>query len=159
MIDKIDAKLLDIIQRDAHISNVALAARVGLTKTAVFERIRKMEAAGVIADYVARLNPKKIKRGLVAFIFVRADEQFASQQTGKALARIPEALEVHSIAGEDCYIVKVRVRDTDALGRLLRAKFSKIKSIRSTRTTIALDTLKESCYLVPDADLEAADEE
>ncbi|OQY85094.1 MAG: AsnC family transcriptional regulator [Chloroflexi bacterium UTCFX4] len=147
MIDKIDAKLLDIIQRDARLSNVTLAARVGLTKTAVFERIRKMEAAGIIQTYVARLNPKKIGRGLVAFVFVRAEEQFASQQAGKALARIPEVLEVHNIAGEDCYLVKVRVRDTDALGRLLRNKFGKIKSIRSTRTTIALDTLKESGWL------------
>lgn len=158
MIDNTDAKLLDIIQRDAHISNVALAERVGLTKTAVFERVRKMEATGVIQDYVARLNPKKIKRGLVAFIFVRADEQFASLQTGKALTRIPEVLEVHNVAGDDCYIVKVRVRDTDALGRLLRTKFSKIKSIRSTRTTIALDTLKESTYLPLDLNEEERDE-
>lgn len=158
MIDNTDAKLLDIIQRDAHISNVALAERVGLTKTAVFERVRKMEATGVIQDYVARLNPKKIKRGLVAFIFVRADEQFASLQTGKALTRIPEVLEVHNVAGDDCYIVKVRVRDTDALGKLLRTKFSKIKSIRSTRTTIALDTLKESTYLPLDLNEEERDE-
>lgn len=158
MIDNTDAKLLDIIQRDAHISNVALAERVGLTKTAVFERVRKMEATGVIQDYVARLNPKKIKRGLVAFIFVRADEQFASLQTGKALTRISEVLEVHNVAGDDCYIVKVRVRDTDALGKLLRTKFSKIKSIRSTRTTIALDTLKESTYLPLDLNEEERDE-
>jgi len=158
MIDKIDAKLLDIIQRDARLSNVTLAARVGLTKTAVFERIRKMETAGIIQTYVARLNPKKVGRGLVAFVFVRAEEQFASQQTGKALARIPEVLEVHNIAGEDCYLVKVRVRDTDALGRLLRNKFSKIKSIRSTRTTIALDTLKESGWLPIAPTAEESDE-
>ncbi|HZQ09275.1 MAG TPA: Lrp/AsnC family transcriptional regulator [Anaerolineae bacterium] len=151
MKDKIDTKILDIIQKNAHLSNAAIAERVGLTKTAVFERIRKMEAAGIICGYETRLNPKKVERGLVAFVFVRTDEPFASQRTGRALTRIPEVLEVHNIAGEDCYLVKVRVRDTDALGTLLREKFSKIKSIRSTRTTIALDTLKETTYLPLDS--------
>lgn len=147
MIDNTDVKLLNIIQQDAHLSNNDLAERVGLTKTAIFERIRKMEAAGIICSYETRLDPRKVGKSLVAFIFVRSDEPFASQTTGRALAKIPEVLEVHNIAGEDCYMVKVRVKDTDALGALLREKFAKIKSIRSTRTTIALDTLKESTYL------------
>ena len=147
MIDNIDAKILEMVQQDARLTNVTLAARVGLTKTAVFERVRKMEAAGIICGYETRLNPKKIKKGLVAFIFVRTEESFASQVTGKALTRIPEVLEVHNMAGEDCYLVKVRVENTEALGKLLRDKFSKLKAIRSTRTTIALDTLKETAYL------------
>ncbi len=147
MIDNTDAKILDMIQQDAHLSSAALAEQVGLTKTAVFERVRKMEQAGIICGYHARLEPKKVKRGLVAFIFVRTEEPFASQATGKALTRIPEVLEVHNMAGEDCYLIKVRVENTDALGRLLKEKFSKIKAIRSTRTNIALDTLKETASL------------
>jgi Lrp/AsnC family transcriptional regulator, leucine-responsive regulatory protein len=147
MIDKIDSKLLEMIQQDAHLSNAALAEKVGLTKTAVFERIRKLEHAGIIRGYETRLDPKKVERGMVAFIFIKTEEPFASQQTGRALTRIPEVLEVHNMAGEDCYLVKVRVADTDALGKLLREKLGKIKAIRSTRTNIALDTLKESAYL------------
>lgn len=147
MIDNTDIKLLNMIQQDAHMTNAVLAERVGLTRTAVFERVRKMEAAGIICGYETRLDPRKVDKSLVAFIFVRSEEPFASQATGKALTRIPEVLEVHNVAGEDCYMVKVRVQDTDALGKLLRDKFSKIKAIRSTRTTIALDTLKESSYL------------
>ena len=147
MIDKIDAKILEIIQQDAQISKLALAARVGLTKTAVFTRVRKLEEAGVIQTYQAHVNPQSVARGMAAFIFVRANEPYGSQQTGKAFARIPEVLEVHNIAGEDCYLVKVRVADTDALGKLLREKFGKLKTIQSTRTTIALDTLKESTVL------------
>src|SRR5690349_1686847 len=118
MIDNIDVKLLNVVQQDAHLSNADLAERVGLTKTAVFERIRKMEAAGLICGYETRLNPRKVNKGLVAFIFVRSEEPFGSQTTGRALAKIEEVLEVHNIAGEDCYIVKVRVKDTDALGAL-----------------------------------------
>jgi Lrp/AsnC family leucine-responsive transcriptional regulator len=154
MIDKIDAKILDIVQENSRMSNAALAARVGLTKTAVYERVRKMEAAGIISGYETRLNPKRLGKGLVAFVFVRTEEPFASQATGKALARIREVLEVHNVAGEDCYLVKVRVANTDALGKLLRAKFSRIKSIRSTRTTIALDTLKESMAISLESALE-----
>jgi Lrp/AsnC family leucine-responsive transcriptional regulator len=151
MIDNTDLKLLDMIQQDANLSNAALAEGVGLTKTAVFERVRKMEAAGTIRGYETRLDPKKVRRGMVAFVFVRTEEPFASQQTGKALCRIPEVLEVHNMAGEDCYLVKVRVENTDALGKLLREKFGKIKAIRSIRTNIALDTLKESAYLPLDS--------
>lgn len=150
MIDRIDAKLLNLVQQNSRMSNAALAEKVGLTKTAVFERIRKMEAAGIIRGYRAELDPKRVQKSLVAYIFVRSEEPFASQATGKALTRIPEVLEVHNVAGEDCYLVKVRVDNPDALGRLLRDKFSRIKSIRSTRTTIALDTLKETTCLPVD---------
>jgi Lrp/AsnC family leucine-responsive transcriptional regulator len=155
MIDNIDRQLLNLIQQDAQLSNAALAARVGLTKTAVFERVRKLEAAGIIQGYAARLDPKKVGRGLVAFIMVRTEEPFASLQTGKALTRIPEVLEVHNLAGDDCYIVKVRVANTDALGKLLHEQFGKIKAIRSTRTSIALDTLKETNCLPLDSLSEA----
>lgn len=158
MIDKTDAKLLEMIQQNARLSNAALAEGVGLTKTAVFERIRKMEQAGIIRGYETRLDPKKVQRSMVAFIFVRTEEPFASQQTGRALTRIPEVLEVHNMAGEDCYLVKVRVANTDALGKLLREKFGKIKAIRATRTNIALDTLKESTYLPLEAQTEPEDD-
>lgn len=147
MIDKVDTELLDIIQHNAHISNAALAERVGLTKTAVYERIRKMEAAGIIKGYETRLDPKRVAYGQAAFIYVRADERPGTTRTGIQLAKIPEVLEVHHIAGEDCYLIKVRVRDTEALSKLLRDKIGIIKSVRSTRTTIVFDSLKESSHL------------
>lgn len=147
MIDRIDTELLDIIQHNAHISNAALAERVGLTKTAVYERIRKMEAAGIIKGYETRLDPKRVAYGQAAFIYVRADERPGTTRTGIQLAKIPEVLEVHHIAGEDCYLIKVRVRDTEALSKLLRDKIGIIKSVRSTRTTIVFDSLKESSHL------------
>jgi Lrp/AsnC family leucine-responsive transcriptional regulator len=158
MIDKIDQKLLDIVQKDAHLSNAALAARVGLTKTAVFERIRKMEAAGIILAYETRLDPKRVGAGQVAFIYVRADERPGTTKTGARIAKIPEVLEVHHIAGEDCYLVKVRVKDTEALGILLRDKLGTIASVRSTRTTIVFSTLKESASVSLEALNEASDE-
>jgi Lrp/AsnC family transcriptional regulator, leucine-responsive regulatory protein len=63
---------------------------------------------------------------------------------GQALARIPEVQELHHVAGEDCYLVKVRVPDTEGLSRLLRERFGRLKGVRSTRSTIVLSTVKES---------------
>ena len=68
-------------------------------------------------------------------------------KTGVALAKIPEVQEVHHVAGEDCYFVKVRVRDTEDLSRVLQHQISTIKSVKSTRTTIVLSTVKETARL------------
>ncbi len=147
MIDGISRKILNILQRSARESNVDIARQVGLAPSAVFERIRKLEDKGVIAGYEARLNPRALGLGQVAFIYVRADEPIGSLRAGKELVQIPEVLEVHHIAGEDCYLVKVRVADTEALGELLRERFGAIETVRSTRTTVVLSTLKETAQL------------
>lgn len=147
MIDAVDAKITNILQCDARTSNADIARQLGMAPSAVLERIRKLEARGIIQGYSARLNPAALDLGELAFIYVRAEEPLAKQETGLLLAAMPEVLEVHHIAGEDCYLVKVRVASTDALGHLLRERFGAIPSIRSTRTTIVLSTLKESAQL------------
>lgn len=147
MIDVIDLKIMTILQQDARASNAALARRIGLAPSAVLARIRKLERSGLIRAYEARLDPAAFRASLVAFVFVHAEERVGGLDTGRRIARIPEVQEVHQIAGEDCYLVKVRVADTEALGRLLREAFGALPSIRSTRTTIALSSLKETALL------------
>jgi Lrp/AsnC family leucine-responsive transcriptional regulator len=147
MIDGISRRILNILQRSARESNVDIARQVGLAPSAVFERIKKLEEKGVIAGYEARINPRALDLRQVAFIYVRADEPIGSLRAGKELVRIPEVQEVHHIAGEDCYLVKVRVADTEALGELLRQRFGAIETVRSTRTTVVLSTLKETAQL------------
>lgn len=144
MNDDIDEKILIILQSDARTSNAEIARQLGMAPSAIFERIRKLEARGVIAGYETRLNPGALEAGLLAFVFVRDEAAYGTLETGAALSAIPEVQEVHNVAGEDCYLVKVRVADTEALARLLRERFGAIPSIRSTRTTIVLDTLKET---------------
>jgi Lrp/AsnC family leucine-responsive transcriptional regulator len=144
MIDKVDASILTILQENARISNAAIARRVGLAPSAVLERIRKLEREGTIRGYEPRLDPRALGIPLVAFIFVHADERVGGLETGRKIARFPEVQEVHQVAGEDCYLVKVRVSDTEALGTLLRDSFGTLATIRSTRTTIALSSVKES---------------
>jgi Lrp/AsnC family leucine-responsive transcriptional regulator len=158
MIDDIDASILDILQSDGRLANAEIARRVGMAPSAVFERIRKMEERGVITDYTARIDPGAIGLGLLAFVFVRVDEGVGAPRTEAALAEIPEVQEVHHIAGEDCFMMKVRTRDTASLGRLLRERIGAIATVRSTRTTIVLSTVKESSHLPIPVPTEVADD-
>jgi Lrp/AsnC family leucine-responsive transcriptional regulator len=153
-IDEIDAQILTIVQQNARISNADIARQVGMAPSAVLERIRKLELNGIIQGYEAQLNPKELGLGLLAFIFVRTDERAGAPETARLLAEIAAVQEVHQVAGEDCFLVKVRVADTDALGALLRGDFGAIPWIRSTRTTIVLATFKESDQLPIPTDLE-----
>lgn len=148
MIDGNDAIILNILQSNARTSNAEIARQVGLAPSAVFERIRKLEEKGVIEGYAARVNPRAVGLPLLAYIFIRADEKPGAWETAaRRIAAIPEVLEVHDVAGEDCFLVKVRAVDTDSLGRLLREKLSRIETITSTRTTIVLETIKETAEL------------
>lgn len=147
MINDLDRQILTILQQNARTSNAEIARQVGLAPSAVFERIRKLEERGVLQSYTARIDPRAAGLGLVAFTFVRSNDRPGGIQTAEKLAEIPEVLEVHHVAGEDCFLVKVRAADTEALGRLLRERLGKIGTITSTRTTIVLETVKETAEL------------
>jgi Lrp/AsnC family leucine-responsive transcriptional regulator len=96
---------------------------------------------------------------LLAFVFVRDEEKPGTERTSACIAEIPEVLEVHHVAGEDCLLVKVRAADTEALGRLLRDGLGRVETITTTRTTIVLGTVKESSALPIEtaADTDAAE--
>lgn len=142
MFDDIDIRILQLLQADARMSNAAIARDVGLAPSAVFQRIRKLEGEGVIQGYHAHLDPVAIDKGLLAFISVQTGEGARAEETGALLAEIPEVLEVHRVVGDDCFYLKVRVRDTSALGTLLDEKIQRLPPVASTRTTIVLSTAK-----------------
>ena len=142
-IDETDATLLDILQYNARTTQAELAKAVGLAPSAVMERLRKLESKGIIKDYVALIDPHAVDRGLLAFVAVRTTDFGPDMPSATELARIPEVLEVHHVAGEDCYLLKVRARDAEHLGQLLRQQIAGTPSVTSTRTTIVLETVKE----------------
>jgi Lrp/AsnC family leucine-responsive transcriptional regulator len=146
-IDGIDAEIAAILQENARTSNAEIAQQVDLAPSAVFERIRKLEERGVLRGFRADVDPRAAGLPLLAFVFVRSNERGGAVTTAQKLARIPEVLEVHQVAGEDCFLVKVRAADTEALGRLLHERFGSIPAVTSTRTTIVLETVKESTAL------------
>jgi Lrp/AsnC family leucine-responsive transcriptional regulator len=144
MINEIDAKILNIVQQDARITNAEIARQVGLAPSAVLERVRKLEERGVIRGYAAEIDANQVGFGLTAFVFVRTS--FCGS-ISEALAQIPEVLEVHDVAGEDCYLLKVRAENTDELGKFFREKLKTLPEIVSTRTTVVLQTIKETTAL------------
>ena len=144
MIDDIDTQILNIMQRDARITNAEIARQVELAPSAVLERVRKLEERGVIRGYSTNINASEVGFGLTAFVFVKTS--FCGS-IGSVLAAIPEVLEVHDIAGEDCYLLKVRAENTDKLGVFFREKLKNLPEIISTRTTIVLQTIKETTAL------------
>ena len=149
--DEKDVRILEILQRDGRVTNVDLAKAVELTPSATLERVRKLEERGLITGYMAVLDPHALELGLVAFIFLRVDDRGdvlgEADSTAEGLAALPAVQELHHLAGEDCFLVKVRARDTDDLYRILKEEFGQFKGIRSTRTTIVLKTVKETAQL------------
>jgi Lrp/AsnC family leucine-responsive transcriptional regulator len=145
MINDVDIKILNIIQKDARIANAEIARQIGLAPSAVLERLRKLEERGVIRRYTAEIDAAEVGFGITAFVFVRTNE--CGDGTDQLLAQIPEVLEVHDVAGEDSYLLKVRAKNTEDLARLLREKFKALPNVLSTRTTIVLQTIKETIAL------------
>ena len=148
VLDKVDLNILRLMQENARISNADMARELGMAPSGVLERVKKLEQKGVIQQYTARINPSALQQKMLAFIFMKASDGPGCTETAEALAKIPEVQEVHHIAGDDCYLVKVRTYDSSTLVQLMRNNLSQIPNLLSTRTTIVLETVKEQQQLV-----------
>ena len=146
-LDDVDLKILTLLQPNSYLSNVELAKKVGMAPSAVLERVKKLEQRGIITGYPTRINPEALNLNLLAFIFIKSSEGPGNVTVAKQLAKFPEILELHHIAGEDCYIAKVRAKDPLSLVQFMRERFSKVKGITNTKTTIVLQTVKEDNHL------------
>jgi Lrp/AsnC family leucine-responsive transcriptional regulator len=147
MIDEINIKILNILQKKARIPNIDVARQVGLAPSAVLERIRKLEKQGIIDGYEVRLNPEFFDRGLVAFLTVKTKESADDTAIGKKLAHRPKVQEVHYVAGDDAFLVKVRGSDLEELERLIREKIKSIDGVCSINTAIVFSTYKETSQI------------
>lgn len=147
-LDEIDLKILRMMQDNARINNADLARELGMAPSAVLERVKKLEQKEVLLAYHAKINPTALEQRMLSFIFIKVDEIIGDEHTGRLLAEIPEVLEVHDIAGDDGYMIKVRTADSLALVHLMRNSLSKIEGVISTRTIIVLQTVKEDNKLI-----------
>ena len=141
MIDALDQAILNILQQDGRTSNAEIARQVNLAPSAVLERIRKLEEKRVIRGYSADIDSKALDFGLTAIVAIRTSE--CGEGVGEQLAAVPEVQEVHEVAGDDCFYIKVVSKDTESLGRFLREKIKGIPNVVGTRTTVVLKTFKE----------------
>ncbi len=153
MIDEIDRQIVLLLQEDARLSNSALAEAVGLTVSTVHERVKKLEKKGIIKGYVAVVDAEAIGKPIMAFIRLTvgttpAGYLEAKQDVMEACRCEPDILECYGVAGEDCYILKVRATSPKDLERLIERIRSKATVSRSI-TSIVLSTFKESSIVVP----------
>lgn len=149
--DNTDFQILQILQKKARIPNVEVARSIGMAPSAVLERIKKLEARGVIEGYEVRLNPDMFNCAMIAFIQIRVTPPSAIKKTAKTLATIDHVQEVHHLAGDDCLMIKLRVGSNAELESILTRQISTIPEVGRTRTHIAISTYKESAeILLPD---------
>jgi Lrp/AsnC family transcriptional regulator, leucine-responsive regulatory protein len=148
MIDSTDKKILSILQENARLSNAEIADKVGLTASSVHERVKKLEKKGILKGYVAIVDADKLGKPMMAFIRLSVSSQTIRGTIQKLCASEHDILECHDVAGEDCYILKVRAEGPKQLERLLMAIKSKSDSIRSV-TNIVLSSYKETNYVEP----------
>jgi len=141
MIDQVDLHILDFLQANARLSNAEIARRVGLTPPAIFERIKKLEKSGVIKGYHAKLDYRALGFNLLAFTFVSLKDMKRLPETGRRLADTPGVCEVHYTAGKDCFLLKLRCRDTEQLQEVLEA-VNRLPEVAGTNTIIGLKEME-----------------
>lgn len=143
MIDDKDREILSLLLEDSAISKAEIARRVGLAASAISERVRRLEAERVIQGYEVRLDATSLGKPLLAFVFVTDAKPSQGFDTAAALSEVTGLEELHKIAGDDCYLLKIRASGTDELNRIIETQINPVQSVTRVRTTIALKTVTE----------------
>jgi Lrp/AsnC family transcriptional regulator, leucine-responsive regulatory protein len=141
-VEDLDRRIVELLVADGRMSYTDLGKATGLSTSAVHQRVRRLEQRGVIRGYAAIIDPESIGLSLTAFISVAPFDPSAPDDIAERLAEVPEIEACHSVAGEENYILKVRVATPGALEHLL----TRIRTLAgvSTRTTIVLSTPYEA---------------
>lgn len=148
-LDSIDRRILKELQADGRISFTDLAPRVGLTVSPCLERVRRLEAAGIIRGYAAVIDPQAVDAGLL--IFVELSLTYTSAEVfsdfKRALHKLPQVQECHLVSGDFDYLIKVRTRDMNSYRELLGEMLRNLPNIRSSKTLAVMEELKETAVI------------
>ena len=148
-LDRIDRRILKILQDDGRISNLKLAETVALSPTAVLARVQRLTREGYILGYEARLNPLKLGAGMLVFVEVLLDRttQNVFDEFKAAVQVHPEIMECHLVAGGFDYLLKTRCADMNAYRRLAGDVIWQLPGVRETRTYAVMEEIKHSTHL------------
>ena len=148
-IDRIDRRILDVLQRDGRISNLKLAEAVALSPTAVLARVQRLTRAGYILGYEARLNPLLLGAGMLVFVEVLLDRTSANvfEQFKAAVQVRAEIMECHLVAGGFDYLLKIRCADMNAYRQFSGDVLWQLPGVRETRTYAVMEEVKNSTAL------------
>lgn len=145
-IDSIDIAILEKLQENGRTRRNDLAEMVGLSIPSVSERLRKLEEAGYITGYYAKLDHKKVGKDITAFIYVFVDSSRHYPSFVEHAAGTEEIIECHAITGDGSHLIKVRTENTSTLEKLL-SKIQSWPGVNGTKTNLVLSTTKESTYI------------
>lgn len=146
MLDQKDKVILRILQNNARTSNAEIARHMNMTASAIYERVKKLEKAGVVKRYEARLDPAVLGLNLLAMVLITLYDLTKMRATGKELAQFDKIQEIHYIAGKGSIMAKVRTSGTEDLEKLLDS-INLIENVKMTESTIVLKTEKETSAL------------
>ena len=144
-LDKIDRAILDVLAHDGRISMTELGVRVGLSKTPVTARVKRLETDGVITGYRAELSPVRLGLAHIAFLEIRLSDtrEQALQAFNAAVREIVEVEECHMIAGGFDYLVKVRTHDIGGYRKVLSEKISRLPNVAATSTYVSMEAVRD----------------
>ncbi len=146
MVDALDIKILDILQKNGRTKRNQVAEEVGLSIPSVSERLKKLEENGVIEGYFARLNKKAFGFDIMAYILVMMESSKHYKTLLNKVDHIPEILECHSVLGEGSHLLKALTKNTESLEKLL-GEIQSWPGVMATKTTFVLSTIKETTVL------------
>jgi Lrp/AsnC family transcriptional regulator, leucine-responsive regulatory protein len=148
-LDAIDFKILGHLQRNARVSNAALATLVGLSPAPCLRRVRALERAGVIREYVTLLDSRALRMGVTVFTAIRLNLQVEDQREiiETEVKRWPEVLECHLMTGDADFLLRVAVPDVSAYERFLRDRLTRLACVASIRSSFALKEIKYTTAL------------
>ncbi len=143
-LDALDLTILAALQRDGRLTNAALAEEVHLSPSACHRRVRRMEKAGVITGYTTRLDPRAVGRQTVVFVEITLQGQSEEVLDAfeAALARVPDVVECHLMAGSADYLVKVMAADSEDFARIHREYLSRLPGVAQMHSSFALRTVR-----------------
>lgn len=151
-LDRIDRKILDILQRDGRIAMTELASQVGLSASPCTERVKRMERSGVISGYHARVAPEALGKNLLVFVEIKLASKSGDvfDSVRRELLHMPEVMECHLVSGGFDYLVKFRLRGMKEYRHLLGDILKRLPVSAESHSYVVMEEIKESLYLPVD---------
>ncbi|WP_018150530.1 winged helix-turn-helix transcriptional regulator [Leeia oryzae] len=145
-LDKLDRKILKVLQQDGRIAMTDLAEKVGLSTTPCSERVKRMERDGIIEGYYARLNPKALGANLLVFVEIRLASKSGDlfEEFKREVLKLPNVMECHLVSGDFDYLIKARIGEMTQYRKLLGDILLKLPGATESKSYVVMEEVKES---------------
>lgn len=145
-LDRTDRRILELLQKEGRITNSELATRVNLSPSPCLRRVKALEQSGVIRQYVALVDPRKVGLGLLAYVTVKLEKKgkMPSEQFVRAIESWKEVIACYSMTGDMDYLLRVNVEDLDHYSRFVMEKLLKLPSVLDVKSNFVLERVKDT---------------